>query len=153
MCKPVRKLTVIRKDEQPLGVSIETANVEQALGPVLDVVTDTRPSTIINHRRNDTARLIEGDHGDVGHRRHSLAINAYYGRERVNSHALLDNDRAVHFDPALLDELLAPAAAPDASKGKHLLQSNPLIGCHDVPTQSPMATESRTSSSSARLGR
>ena len=121
MSKPVRELTVIRENEQPLGVGIEPANVEQSLGPVLDVVTDTRPSTIINHRRDNTARFIERGHSDVGNRRHSLAINANDSRERVNPHALLCDDRAVYFDTALFDELLAPAAAPDAGEGKHLL--------------------------------
>ena len=121
MRETVRELTVIRENEEPLGVGIEPANVEQSLGPILDVVTDTRPSTLINHRRDDTARFIERDHSDVGHRRHSLAINAYDGRERVNPHALLGDDRAVYFDPALFDELLAPAAAPDACEGKHFL--------------------------------
>ena len=121
MRETVRELTVIRENEQPLCVGIEPADVEQSLGPILYVVADARPSTIINHRRDDTPRLIERDHSDVGHRRHSLAINAYDGRERVNPHALLGNDRAVYFNPPLFDELLAPAAAPDACKGKHLL--------------------------------
>ena len=134
MSEAIRKLTVICKDEQALGIGIQPTDVEQSLWPILDVVTDTRPATIINHRRDDTARFVKRNNDDVGHRQHSLAIHADDCGERVDPHSLLCNDHSVYFDPALFDELLAPAAAPDAGEGKNLLQSNPIVIVHDALT-------------------
>jgi hypothetical protein len=65
MRETVRQLTVIREDEESLGIGVEPANVEQPFGPILHVVTDTRPATIVSHRRDDSARLVERDHGDT----------------------------------------------------------------------------------------
>ena len=49
---------------------------------------------------------------------------------RVDAHTELEDDLTVDLDAALLDQLLARAARPEACLGEHLLQADAVRGVH-----------------------
>ena len=57
--QPLREVAVVGEQDQPGGVGVEPADVEEPLGPVGDQVGQRAPALGVGHRRDHAARLVE----------------------------------------------------------------------------------------------
>ncbi len=73
--QPVGQLTVVGEQDQPFGVDVEPADVEQPLGPIGDEIAEARPAAVVGHRRQHPARLVDRHDDGAGGGRHALAVD------------------------------------------------------------------------------
>src|SRR5688572_33280352 len=102
----VRELAVVGEDQEPLGVGIEAADMEQALVPVADEVTDVEPAELVVHRRDDTQRLVEGEVDPALVELDPDSVDVH-GLVRPYPDTELSDDMAVDLDAAGGDQVLA----------------------------------------------
>jgi hypothetical protein len=126
--EPVAQLAVVRQQQQPLGLGVEPAHVEQParpvdqLGALHDEVADAGATLVVRHGREHPERLVQRQVHDVVAQHDPAAVDVHDGGVRVDATAHLAYDLAVDGHPARGDELLGRAAGGHAGLGQHLLQ-------------------------------
>ena len=111
MTEPLRESAVVGQQQQPLGVGIEAADMEQPLLAPLEDVAHARPTSVIGHRGVHAARLVQGQHHVTRCGRDTQPIDTDHRTTRVDPHPLLQDDLPVDLDAALVDQRLASSPA------------------------------------------
>ena len=124
MREAVREVAVVREEEQPLGVRVETADREHARLGRHEVGDDLAPLRI-GERRHHTPWLVEQVVDEPRPHGERRAVHLDEIDEDVDA-ATQDRDFTVDRHPAVGDQLLAVTTAAQASLCEHLLQSVPV---------------------------
>jgi hypothetical protein len=151
MREHVGEFAVVGEDEQPGGLRIETADIEQPLLELRDVALQVRAPALVLQGTHDADRLVEHEVAARGVELDGGAVNG----DAVGRHdpsAEFRHDLAVDLDPACRDEVLGDAARRDARGGHELLQTDALRlfaearsvwggrGHHRIPSDPSAAT-------------
>jgi hypothetical protein len=123
--QPVREVAVVGEQEQPLGLHVQPADVEQALVPVADQVTEVGPALVVLHGRDHADGLVDGEVHLRGVDLDPQAVDVDDLRGPDTGPELGD-DLVVDRHPPQGDQLLRPAAGGDTGLGQDLLQPLPL---------------------------
>ena len=116
--QPLREVAVVGQDDQPGGVGVEPADVEEPLGPVGDHVGQRAAALGVGHRRDHAARLVEHEVDVRRDRRQPLAVDPDHRGARVDLGAEPGDDLAVDLDHAGEHQLLAACAARPRRTGR-----------------------------------
>jgi hypothetical protein len=117
------ELTVVGQQQQPLGVGVETSDVEEPGVAICDEVGERGSPLRVTHRADDACRLVEHQIDQVGSRLDAHPVDLDDRVRRVDAQALLMDDSAVYLDAALVDQLLARAATAHPGRGQDTLQA------------------------------
>lgn len=114
-------ITIVREEQQALGVAVQPANRKDALGDI-DQIHDRPAATLVVHRRDVATRLVQ-DQVAERLRREQLAVHADIVTNRISPGAKLGHDRAVDGDAALANQFFSCSPGRDAARRKDALQS------------------------------
>ena len=99
--QPVRELAVVGEQQQPLGVGVETTDVEQVLvaaHAVFDQVADARAALLVGHGRHHPQRLVQRQIHQVLIEQHPGTVDADHRVGRIHPRTQLRHDPAVDLD-------------------------------------------------------
>ncbi len=122
----VREVAIVGQDQQPGARLVEPADGVDSFGNLGQQIDDASGARWVGVGRNVAFGLVDGI---VHHRLEPdrLAVNRDPGLGGVDPSAKLADDLAVDGDPALEDELLAPAARAEAGMRQHFLEPIVLV--------------------------
>ena len=125
--QPVRQLPVVGQEDQPLGVRVQPADVEEPLVAGPDVVPQVGPPPRVGHGAEDPQRLVERQvHVPAAGRpirSPSTRMTAVAGSTRTPISRTIAPSTSTR--PAAISSSHARRLA-DAGRGEHLLQPDPL---------------------------
>ena len=123
----VGEVAVVRQEQQPLGIAVESADRVHALRHIVEQVHHAAAVKFIRDRRHIAAGLVEHDVAQILLARNCNALTVH-GDEILRQCLVAELDgSAVALDTALLDERLCLAARAVARIREDLLDSD---SCH-----------------------
>jgi len=126
--KSISEFTIVGKQKQALGISIESANVEEPFLSISNEVTDAFTTSVIGHGGHNSTRLIHRDDHQPWGRGDAFTIDVDDGADRIHPGAELGDRPTVHSDPALGDQRLRSTSTGNASLSQNLLEADAFVG-------------------------
>ena len=127
------QIAIVGKEEESLGLQIETAHVGETAKPAGEEIVDRGPPPWIRPSRHVAPRLVEEDPSKRG-RRDDASVDLDSIAAGIDPPTQLRDDLPIELDPPLQDHPLRRPARCGAATGEELLESRIRHGqCTPLP--------------------
>ncbi len=150
MQEPGRQCSVVRQDEQPFRVIVETADRIHVVADVADQLHDRSPSAGVRAGGEIPSGLVEQDVAEAPRRLNAPPIHPDVVSNRVRPGSKLRHDRPVDRDASLSDECFGGSPRRHAGRRKDLLQPHTSISIVHVLSRARRHRRSKSAKNETR---